>query len=160
MMRELGEVLAASGLGLVARHDHPHVADILLRIQNLYTGNYRFLDLLKSVNLAEVRASQTDLEILKTHSSSQGLITQQNETPSMHREPNVPSAPPACLPHPLPDSFRARARRRLSPGVVGKAWRVSKRVVARVRRELSPGVVGKSWRLSKRVLRKSTTLIR
>ena len=160
LMREVGEVLAASGLALVARPDHPYVADILLRIRNLYASNYRFLDLLKSVNLAELRASQVDLEILKTHSSSQAMMAQQHEPPSMHREPSGPSAPPPCPPPPMPDTLRARVRRKLAPGVVGKSWRLSKRVVLKVRRKLAPGVVGKSWRLSKRVLRKSAALVR
>ncbi|MEJ7638899.1 MAG: hypothetical protein WKF75_13245, partial [Singulisphaera sp.] len=80
LLRELGEVLAASHLGMVARHDHPHVADILERIQNLYAGNYKFLDLLKAVNLAEMRAAQIDHEVLKTHPSARALMADQDET--------------------------------------------------------------------------------
>ncbi len=164
LIRELGEVLAASRLGMVARPDHPHVADILLRIESLYTGNHRFLDLLKSVNLAELRAAQIDLDVLKTHPLSQALMAVQNETQwQVQVEETIEQvAAPACLTVPVavPDSFRARVRRKLAPGVVGKSYRLSKHLVAKVRRELSPGVVGKSWRLSKRVLRKTTTFIK
>ena len=127
LLRELGEVLAASGLGMVARHDHPHVADILLRIQNLYTGNYRFLDLLKSVNLAEIRAAEIDLEVLKTHPSSRALMAEQDEP--RRREPGHHAPAPASHGSRMSDSFRARVRRKLAPGVVGKSWRLSKRVV-------------------------------
>jgi hypothetical protein len=102
LLRELGEVLAASGLGMVAMRDHPHVAEILLRIQNLYTGNYRFLELFKAVNLAEIRAAEIDLEVLRSHPSSRSE---------------------------MPESFRASLRRKLAPGVVGKSWRFSKRVI-------------------------------
>ncbi len=160
LLRELGEVLAASQLGVVARHDHPHVADILVRIQNLYTGNYKFLDLLRAVNLAELRAAQIDLEVLKSHPSSQALMAEQHEPKWTAPAEIEPVAAPACMTLPPPDTLRARFRRKLAPGVVGKSWRLSKRVVTGVRRKLAPGVVGKSWRLSKRVLRKSTTLIR
>ena len=55
LLRELSEVLMASHLGLVARHDHPHVADVLLSLQQFYTGNYCYLDLLRQVNLAAFR---------------------------------------------------------------------------------------------------------
>ena len=136
LLRELGEVLAASHLGMVARHDHPHVADILERIQDLYAGNYKFLDLLKAVNLAEMRAAQIDLEVLKTHPSSRAMMAEQDEARWREQEPQPQATAPVCIALPIPDSFRAR-----------------------VRRKLAPGVVGKSWRLSKRVLRKSTTLI-
>ena len=160
LLRELGEVLAASRLGMVARHDHPYVADILVRIQGLYTGNYKFLDLLKAVNLAEVRAAQIDLEVLKSHPSSAALMAEPPEPQWTVQEKVEQVSVPACMTLPMPDTFHARVRRKLAPGVVGKSWRLSKRVVTRVRHKLAPGVVGKSWRLSKRVFRKSTTLIR
>ena len=159
MIRELGEVLAASGLGMVARHDHPHVADILLRIQNLYTGNYRFLDLLKAVNLAEMQGRRDRPRGPEDPPVLAALMAEQDEPPAVTGAERPGDR--ARLPRlPMPDSFRARVRRKLAPGVVGKSWRLSKRVVARVRRKLAPGVVGKSWRLSKRVLRKGKALIR
>ena len=50
--------MMASHLGLVARHDHPHVADVLLRLQQFYTGNCCYLDLLRQVNLAALREAR------------------------------------------------------------------------------------------------------
>ena len=52
LMRELGEVLAASRLGAVARHDHPFLGDVLLRIEQSYTSNNGILDLLRRVDQA------------------------------------------------------------------------------------------------------------
>ena len=105
------------------------------------------------------RAAEIDLEVLKTHPSSRALMAEQRRAAA--KGAGTPRAATACLTgSPMSDSFRARVRRKLAPGVVGKSWRLSKRVVVGVRRKLAPGVVGKSWRLSKRVLRKGTTLIR
>lgn len=149
LFRELGEALAASQLGMVARQDHPHAAEILLRIQNLYTGNYRFLDLLKSVNLAEVRAAQIDAEVMRTHPLSRGLVAEPCEPMPVVQEPMPvvqelweeptafpflpPEAPPESPPG-LPPSFLARVRRKLAPGIVGKLWRFSKRVMRKCKR--------------------------
>src|SRR5262249_36189437 len=54
LARELAEVLSASGLGVIAREDHPQAAEIIFRIQQLYAGNYHFIDLLRRVQQASL----------------------------------------------------------------------------------------------------------
>src|SRR5437667_110525 len=46
LVRELGEVLVASHLGVVARHERLDADDILLRVQALFAGNLSVLELL------------------------------------------------------------------------------------------------------------------
>lgn len=67
LLREVEDVLADSGLGMIARNDHPHAEEILQRIQLFHTSNYRYLDLLKSVSQAAMHAARADDEVMHSH---------------------------------------------------------------------------------------------
>lgn len=67
LLRELGDCLLASRVGLVARRDHALVEDVLQRVRQLYTGNFHFLNLVKKSCLAAIRAADVDAAALKAH---------------------------------------------------------------------------------------------
>ena len=134
--------MMASHLGLVARHDHPYVADVLLRLQQFYTGNYCYLDLLRQVNLAALREARTDEEVLRSNPSFGPISEEIEELKRSAREAREQLAA-------MPSGSLARVRRKLAPTPVGKAWRLAKRV----RRELAPTPAGRAYRLAKRVAR-------
>jgi SAM-dependent methyltransferase len=142
LLRELSEVLMASHLGLVARHDHSHVADVLLRLQQFYTGNYCYLDLLRQVNLAALREARIDEEVLRSHLTFGPISAEIEELKRSVREAREQHAA-------MPWGSLARVLRKLAPMPVGKAWRLAKRV----RRELAPTPAGRAYRLAKRVAR-------
>ncbi|MHC5538047.1 hypothetical protein ACYOEI_07415, partial [Singulisphaera rosea] len=73
LMRELEEVFAGSDLALVARNDHPHLADVLQRIQLLHASNYNYLDLLKSHNQLAMQQARVDDNVFQTHPLSAPL---------------------------------------------------------------------------------------
>jgi SAM-dependent methyltransferase len=132
LLRELHEVLMASHLGLVARHDHPHVEDVLLRLQQGYTGNYRYLDLLQAVNDAALREARIDADVMRNHPSCWALTAEMEELKQAAREAQEalraarkqdPSFPQ------VDSSLRRMIRRRLSPTLVGRTYRFGKRVV-------------------------------
>jgi hypothetical protein len=60
LLRESGEVLSASRLGIVAEHSNAAAELTLRRFQQLFTGNYSFLGLLRSVTEQALGASQSD----------------------------------------------------------------------------------------------------
>jgi hypothetical protein len=178
LLRELGEMLAASHLGVVARHDHPHIADVLLRIEQCYTGNYGFLDLLRQVNQAALRTARVDEETLRSHPSSWPLRQELDELRRAAQEAKDQAAEAtralarkalemealgralqraqeraeARAPLPVRVALRTyrRIRPRLATSPLGGAWRGAKRL----RRRLAPTPVGGAWRLGKRVVRK------
>ncbi len=147
LIRELGEVLAASHLGMVARHDHPHTADILLRLQLLYTGNYTFLDLLQSLNLSAIRAAKVDDDVMKVHWTAHALRAEADE---QRRAAHEAREQAAAANHALS----------LTWAELDALQRAHLPFLARVRRKLAPGVAGKLWRVSKRVGRKCLSVIR
>jgi hypothetical protein len=145
-------VLMGSGLGIVARDDHPYVDGALLRLEQLYTGNYRYLDLLWRANHAALREARIDADVLRGHLTF-GAISEEIEGLKWAvREANerADRANRAALAHvetTAPASPLSQLRRRLSPTPVGRAWRLAKH--ARVK--LSPTPVGRAYRLTKRV---------
>jgi hypothetical protein len=163
LVRELGEVLAASHLGVVARHDHPSIDAVLERLGQFYTGNYGFLDLLRQVNQGALREAQIDADILRNHPSSWALTVEIDELKRKAREANEQAAAAAdalqAATAELEETRRAladvgilhfqRIRRRLAPTPLGAGWRLLKRV----RRRLAPTFLGRAWRQSKRVVR-------
>jgi SAM-dependent methyltransferase len=132
LLRELNEVLMASHLGLIARHDHPHVEDALLRLQQGYTGNYRYLDLLRAVNDAALREARIDADVMRNHPFCWALTEEMDELKQAAREAQealqaareeIPTFPQVV------SSFRRMIRRMLSPTLVGRTYRFGKRVV-------------------------------
>jgi hypothetical protein len=67
LLRELGDCLLASRVGLVARRDNALVEDVLTRVRQLYSGNFSFLNLVKKSCLAAMRAADVDAAALKAH---------------------------------------------------------------------------------------------
>ncbi len=175
LLRELSEVLMASRLGLIARHDHPHVEDMLLRLQQCYTGNYRYLDLLREVNLAALREARIDADAMRNHPFSWALTVEIDEAKRAAWEAQVAlqaareqlAAVPPVIPR-----FLVAMRRRLSPTPVATIWRRLRQVrgqlspmpvatiwrqVKQVRSQLSPTPVGRTYRYGKRVVRAGLT---
>jgi hypothetical protein len=153
LLREVSEVLMASRLGVVARRDHPYIAGALLRLEQLYTGNYRYLDLLWRANHAALREARIDADVLRSHPTFGAISDEIEGLKCAVREANERAAAAtqalariqAQAPEPV-DSL-VMLRRRLSPTPLGQAWRLAKR--ARVK--LSPTPVGRAYRLTKRV---------
>jgi hypothetical protein len=152
LLREVNEVLIASRLAIVARRGHPYIAGALVRLEQLYTGNYRYLDLLWSTNHAALREANLDADILRNHRTF-GAISEEIEglKRALHeaneraaaaiqalREQPKPEEPPSAI---------VSIRRRLSPTPLGDAWRLAKRA----RAKLSPTPMGKAYRLTKKV---------
>ena len=182
LLRELSEVLMASHLGLVARHDHPHVANILWRLQQCYTGNYRYLDLLRQVNHAALREARIDADAMRNHPFSWALTAEIEELKralQAAREQlavtqealQVAREQLAVTPRVALRSLVAM-RPKLPPTPVATIWRLAQRVQSkvaatpvattrrlaqRVRRYLSPTPVGQTYRLGKRVVRACLT---
>ena len=65
LARELSPVLSKSSLGIIARKENQEVADALVRIEQLYTSNYHFLDLLRTQNQVLLEASGVDAELME-----------------------------------------------------------------------------------------------
>jgi hypothetical protein len=178
LMRELAEVLMASRLGLVARHDHPHVADTLLRLRQMYTGNYTFLELIRELNHAALRQSGIDSEVMKTHhtfgmvwaeldelkqtarqAKEQATAASQALQEARERLAVVPPALPWVLVRtrqllartPVGSAYRMakRARRKLAPTPGGRAHRMA----TWLRNRLAPTPVGRAYRLARKVAR-------
>jgi hypothetical protein len=154
LFRELGEVLAASHLGMVARDDHPHSGEILLRLQLLYDGNFHFLDLLKSANLAAMQAAQVDAEVMKTHPLSRPLRA---EIDALRRAAQQSNEQADAANNALAvltaerDQLRGMVEE-LSAQTVGALS-----FPAIVRRKLALGLMGKLYRASKRIVRKGAS---
>ncbi len=155
LLRELSEVLMGSGLGLVAREDHSDVDVALMRLEQLYTGNHRYLNLLWRANHAALREARIDADVLRGNltfgaisEEIEGLkraLREANERADRAARSNWPA--PAPVEATAPASPLTLLRQRLSPTPVGNAWRLAKH--ARVK--LSPTPVGRVYRLSKRV---------
>ncbi len=158
LLRELSEVLMGSSLGMVAGDDHPDVDVALMRLEQLYTGNYRYLDLLWRANHAALREARIDADVLRGHLTFGAISEEIEGLKCAVREANeraeraeratranwTSSAPVEATASASP---LTRLRRRLSPTPVGSAWRLAKH--ARVK--LAPTPVGRAYRLSKRV---------
>lgn len=151
LLRELSEVLMGSGLGIVARSDHPDVDDALLRLEQLYTGNYRYLSLLWRANHAALREARIDADVLRGHLTFGAISEEIEGLKRAVREANERAdAAGASTGMATGDvSTLVLLRRALAPTPVGGAWRL----VRRVRHHLSPTPVGRAYRLTKRVAR-------
>ena len=139
----------ASQLGLVARHNHPHLDDVLLRLQQCYTGNYRYLDLLRQVNHAALREAGIDADLMRDHPFSWALSAEIEE---LKREAREARKQLAATPH-VVSSLLVTMRRKLSPTPLGRAWRLAQQV----RSKLSPTPLGRAYRLAKRGARACRT---
>jgi hypothetical protein len=151
LLRELSEVLMSSRLGIVARRDHPDIAGVLERLEQFYTGNYRYLGLLWRTNFLALREANLDADALRAHWSF-GAISQEIE--GLKRAAHEAEERAAAATRALAEATGAvdpllALRRRLSPTFVGRAWRLGKRL----RVNLSPTQVGRAYRLTKRVVR-------
>jgi hypothetical protein len=153
LMRELSEVLMSSRLGVVARRDHTGLARALERLEQFYTGNYRYLDLLWRANHAALREARIDADVLRSHPTFGAISDELDGLRQAVREANeradAAAAALALLEAQVaqPPGPLVRLCRRLSPTPIGGAWRMAKR--ARVK--LSPTPIGKAYRMTKRV---------
>jgi hypothetical protein len=151
LFRELGEVLAVSQLGMVARHDHAHAGEILQRLQLLYDGNFHFLDLLKSANLAAMQATQVDAEVMKIHPLSRPLRA---EVDALRRAAQESSEQAEAANNALAvltaerDQLRGLVQELTGQTVTALSFPTI------VRRKLALGIVGRLYRASKRFARK------
>ncbi len=176
LLREQNEVLMASRLGMIARRDNAGASLALERLRLSYTGNFRYIDLLRQVNDTAMREAKIDVDTLRANWTFGPLAAEIEDLKRAAREAEDRAAaatqalseaqgwfgrhavvqepaPPACLAPVLVIERRTliqNVRHRLSPTPVGGAWRLAKRV----RRKLSPTAVGGAWRLAKRVRRK------
>jgi hypothetical protein len=147
LIRELGEFLAASRLGLVARRDHPHANDILLRLQLQYNGNFGFIDLMKTVNHAAMQSARVDDEVVLVHPSTRHIKVEIETLRQAARESNERADAALrslaaltaerdelrwIVPTPLPTILRYK----LSPGILGKLYRGSKRAARKCLRPI------------------------
>jgi hypothetical protein len=76
LWRESGEALSASRLGMVASRDNPAAKIALVRLKQLFTGNYSFLGLLRSATEQAIRSSSSDGDVQQ---NGRGLFTDWNE---------------------------------------------------------------------------------
>lgn len=60
LLRESGEALSASRIGIVAQRDNPAAESALRRLRQLFTSNYSILGLLRSATEQAIRASTSD----------------------------------------------------------------------------------------------------
>jgi hypothetical protein len=159
-MRDCGEVLAASDAGMVARDDHPWAHEVIAGLRQRYTGEFPFLDLLRSVNQCALEAARIDERAIKDSPLSQALMAEMEalrraalESASRAnsavealaaanveleglraalREARMREQPPALASVLISPSLLVRVRRRLAPTLLGKLWRRSKRIARRV----------------------------
>lgn len=67
LMRELGDCLLSSQVGLIARRANARAEDAVKRLQQMYRGNFTFLNLVKKACLAAIQAADVDATALKEH---------------------------------------------------------------------------------------------
>jgi hypothetical protein len=65
LLRDCGEVLSASRLGMVASREDSSADLTLFRVGQLFTGNYNFLGLLRSATEQAIRATSSDKDVLQ-----------------------------------------------------------------------------------------------
>ncbi len=69
LLRESGEALSASTLGMVAQRDNDTAEAALQRLKQLFTSNYSFLGLLRSATENAIRASGSDTAVRESDGS-------------------------------------------------------------------------------------------
>jgi hypothetical protein len=146
LLRELSEVLMGSRLGLVARRAHPDAATIVERLEQYYTGNYRYLDLLWRANRAALREAKLDEDILRNHLTF-GPISQEIEELKRAAARRLFTTGGASSP-------LVTFRRALLPTPIGHAWRMA----TRARTRLSPTLIGRAYRFTKKAAFKCASL--
>ncbi len=67
LLRELGDCLLSSQVGLVARREHGSAAEVMQRLRQMYTTNFSFLNLVKKACLAAIQTADVDGAALKAH---------------------------------------------------------------------------------------------
>jgi hypothetical protein len=154
LLRELSEVLMGSRLGLVAPRAHRDVATILERLEQYYTGNYRYLDLLWRANRAALREAKLDEDILRGHSTFGPISQEIEELKRAVREAEERVAARRLATTGGASSSLVTLRRALSPTPIGQAWRMAKRT----RTRLSPTLIGRAYRFTKKVAFKCASL--
>ncbi len=76
LIRELGEVLAASSMGIVARREANLTTGVMDRLQGLFAGRFGVLDLLRTVNHSAIRAAGIDADAMRSHVWSWALTSE------------------------------------------------------------------------------------
>jgi hypothetical protein len=69
LLRESGEALSASRLGMVAQRDNDTAEAALRRLKQLFTSNYSFLGLLRSATENAIRATGSDTAVRESDGS-------------------------------------------------------------------------------------------
>ncbi len=69
LLRESGEALSASRLGMVTQRDNATAEAALRRLKQLFTSNYSFLGLLRSASEKAIRAAGSDLAVRENDGS-------------------------------------------------------------------------------------------
>ena len=147
-MRELGEVLLGSHLGVVARRDHPEVAGLLLRLKQFL---HRELLLSRppqaSQPCRDPRETGVDAEVMQSHPTFWPVLKElEDQKRSMQETRKVWLQQAGVGSASRASSFLLGVRRKLAPTPVGTAWRLAKRA----RRELAHTRLGSAYRQFKR----------
>ena len=79
LVREAGDVLNASTLGLISRSEPPLAQDLLTRLHGLFAGNFGVLELLKTVNFEAIRKADVDADTMKSHVWSWALTQEMDQ---------------------------------------------------------------------------------
>jgi hypothetical protein len=66
LVRDYGEALSASRLGVVASRDESSADVALFRLRQLFAGNYTFLGLLRSATEQAIRSTSSDQDVLQS----------------------------------------------------------------------------------------------
>ncbi len=67
LLRELGDCLLSSQVGLVARRGQGVAEEVVRRLRQLYTTNFNFLTLVKKACLTAIQAADVDAAAVKAH---------------------------------------------------------------------------------------------
>jgi hypothetical protein len=156
LLRELSEVLMGSHLAIVARREHPDIATVLKRLEQYYTGNHQYVDLLWRANRAALRDARIDEEVLRGNVTFGPISQEIEDLKRAVREANERAAAAARELAAAGDATSPllMLRRTLSPTPVGQAWRIAKRA----RTRLSPTPIGRAYRFTKKVALKCASL--
>jgi hypothetical protein len=129
LLRELGDVLMASRLGLVARSEEPRIDDLLDRLRMSYSGDGRYLDLLRQANELALGEARIDEEVSRDHWTFAPLAA---EIEGLKRKAGEADERAAAATRALFEATTfagrlAKFRRRLSGTPLGGAWRMARR---------------------------------
>ncbi|MHB1556909.1 MAG: hypothetical protein ACYC61_05445 [Isosphaeraceae bacterium] len=167
LLRELNEVLMASRMALVASRGNEGVSLAIERLRLSYTGNFRYVDLLRQVNDTAMRQANIDVDTLRAHPTFGPLSEEIEGLKRAAREADERAAAAAqalrdaqgwfsrqvAAPEPSPMPMPMPAVGVMIPGSPSPSNR-ARHAIQKVRHRLAPTPVGGAWRMAKRVRRK------